>query len=194
MVFVDTLTPTVLPKADHKVSADGHSMTYYAKTASRSRTFIAGFLAMPFVFVGALALLIGLPFTLTMGPKAAAGIGPVLLTVLACGGIAFVIYALGAIPKVIPIKFTRDAILFKGKRYLLDHVDYLGWRASGGYVSYGGAAQNTGAALGYALSGRVYMRYGAKEITLITGLHPERTESVYNDIVRFLQRMGRDFG
>ena len=193
MEIADHQASTVMPKFDHSVSSDGETMTFFARTQSRSRMSIAAFLATPFVFVGAIALIIVLPFVLIMGGRSASdAIGPVVMTVLACGGISFVIYAVGSIPKVVPIKFTKDAVLWRGKRYLREHVAF-GWRSSGGYVSYGGAAHNTGAALGYALSGRVYLKHGAREITLITGLHPDRVEAVYDDLLRSMNKMGWNF-
>ncbi|RYE58051.1 MAG: hypothetical protein EOP18_01760 [Rhizobiaceae bacterium] len=193
MELADYQASTVMPKFNHTVSSDGETMTFLAKTQSRSRTSIAAFLAMPFVFVCGIALILVLPFVLIMGGRNAAGaVGPVLMTILASGAISFVIYSIGSMPKVVPISFTKDAILWRGKRYLREHVAF-GWRSSGGYVSYGGAAHNTGAALGYALSGSVYMKYGAKEITLVTGLHPDRVEAVYDDLLQSMNKMGWNF-
>jgi hypothetical protein len=191
MELADHRHKVEVPKYDHAVSDDGTTMTYAAKTQSRSRTIIMTLLAMPFVAVGVIALLLVLPGVLIFGGGGSM-IGPVLLTIVVCGLVALALYTVGSLPKVVPVRFTRDALLWRGKTYAREHVR-LGWRSSGGYVSIGSGAQNTGAALGYALSGVIYLQYGGKEKALITGLHPDRVENVYNDLLRAMNKMGWNF-
>ena len=180
----------VQPKLDYRISDDGKSMTYYAKSASRAKGALALLILMPVIWVLVpsgfallLMLIFGAPGNLT---------GPVFLVVAACGGFLLLVGRWGGSAKITPIHFTEETITVRDKSYLLKHVTYLGWRASGGYVATSGSAA-AGAALGHGLSGVVYIQYGDKEIPLVTGLHPNVVERVYSDIAGFLNRVGYNF-
>lgn len=191
MTLVHPSYSVVHPKLDYEVSADGSTMTYFAKSASRLRAILASMIALPFAAVGTLALLLALPAVLIF-PNGASGTPYVLATIVVCGGALFLIAMFATWKKTTPIRFDEKSISFKGKTYLLEHVTSIGWRSSGGYVATGAAA-SAGAAAGYAVSGVVYIVYGSQEVTVITGLHPDNTERVYHDIVRFLAKFGYDY-
>ncbi len=52
----------------------------------------------------------------------------------------------------------------------------------------------TAAQMGYALSGQVYMQYGADEVIIIGNLHPNNTQTVHGRIVGFLEQFGHKYG
>jgi hypothetical protein len=119
------------------------------------------------------------------------------LTLLCLLGVAGAIYWGVKSGRARNIEFDEKSITFDGNTYLLDHVSSIGWRASGGYVAHGqgmqGTAATIGAMAGHALSGNIYMQYGADQIVIIQGLHPNNVEGVYTRIVQFLEHFGHSY-
>ncbi len=190
----------VQPNSDFVLLDGGRQLAYDAKIPSTGRLgvmIVFGFLLGLVAIGGGFTAFFGIGIGLTQGTDSV-GVG--------LGGLAVAVVCVLAIvrlkrwtdaPKIRRIVFDEKSITFDGRTYLLDHVSSIGWRSAGSYMGGGsgfqGAALMAAAQVSYALSGQVYMQYGADEVVLVDKLHPEHTEAVYDKIVGFLAKFGRKF-
>lgn len=190
----------VQPTSDFQFDDKSQTLTYFARTNSKGRLLVMVLMIFPLVIVGCLSLVVGcMASTMQpMRPNDQTTAMIAFLVTVGCIVAAILMTKWANKPKVKPIVFDSRSISFDGNTYLLEHVTSIGWRSSGGYSAGGtgmqGAAMMAGAAVGFATSGQVHIQYGADEVPIITGLHPNNVEVVYSRIVTFLERFGHHYG
>lgn len=206
MTVVQPRTANVVqPNTDFELIDDGQRLAYSAKTQSGGRVGAFLLAAVPLGLVaiaaGFLAFIsLGIGLTAKKGttpPETlAVGFGALVVTIV-CTIIIVRLNRWQNRPTIRRILFDKDSITFDGNTYLLDHVSSIGWRSAGSFSGGGSGWQGTAAMaasqLSYALSGQVYMQYGADEVAIIKSLHPEQVEAVYDKIIEFLAQFGRTF-
>jgi hypothetical protein len=171
----------VQPTPDFEMRDGGRRLVYRVKPPGEARWVIIVILSFLALIAGVLSVLIDMR-----------GLA------LACAFAIFFLIRWGITAgKEKTIEFDEKSITVDGKTYLLDHVSSIGWRAGDGFYAGGAGMQGTGAMIGamagQALSGQIYMQYGADEVIILKGLSPNNVEAVYNRIVGFLEKFGRKF-
>lgn len=186
----------VQPTFDFELLDGGRRLVYHAKTQNKGRMVIAVIAMIPLLLIAVFGFFFGLA---GLSESSTSGGGTALMLVaVACGFAVFGLVRWSNGAKRRSITFDDKSISFDGRTYLLEHVTSIGWRASSGYSAGGsgwqGTAMMTAAQMGYALSGQVYMQYGADEVIIIGNLHPNNTQTVHGRIVGFLEQFGHKYG
>lgn len=204
MPVVEPRTTTVVqPTSDFELLDNGQRLAYDAKTQSGGRAGVFLLVAAPLGLIAVVAgffaffgLAVGLGEKTGKGEHVGVGFGALVVVVLCILAIRH-LNKWQHQPTIRRIIFDEKSITFDGRTYLLDHVSSIGWRSAGGFSGGGSGWQGTAAMaasqLAYALSGQIYMQYGADEVVIIKSLHPHQVQAVYDKIVGFLERFGRSY-
>jgi hypothetical protein len=182
----------VQPASNFEIDETG-KLTYNAKASNGGKVLIVLLVGLSFIFAIVLAVGVAIAPQATLQERAIA-----LLAVPALLACFFRFLKWGSKLPVRPIVFDNKSITMDGKTYLLDHVSRITWRCSDGYFAAGfgiqGAFIASAAAAAYQTSGVVAMQYGSDVIPILSGLHPDKTQQAYRDIIGFLGRVGRKYG